>query len=98
MSRKLQDYDDMRGGLKILHSHDEYYSAWVQFPFSSFTFLFNEPSPILFLTRATTTIKYTYLLGNLDQRSVLPETQSVKSTLYPDVLKKKTIIVVKQNL
>ena len=56
MSRKLLDYDDMRGGLKILHSHDEY-SAWVQFPFSSFTLLFNQP-PILFLTRATPTIQH----------------------------------------
>ena len=33
----------------------------------------------------------------LYQRSVWPETQSVESTLYPDVLKIKTIIVVKQN-
>ena len=32
-----------------------------------------------------------------DQRSVRPETQSLESTLYPDVLKIKTIIVVKQN-
>ena len=32
------------------------------------------------------------------QRSVWLETQSVKSTLYPDVLKIKTIIVVTQNL
>ena len=34
----------------------------------------------------------------IEQRSVWPETQSVESTLYPDVLKIKTIIVVKQNL
>ena len=36
-------------------------------------------------------------LRHLKQRSVWPETQSVESTLYPDVLKIKTIIVVKQN-
>ena len=38
------------------------------------------------------------LQNNAWQRSISPETQYIESTLYPDVLKIKTIIVVKQNI
>ena len=43
-------------------------------------------------------LKTQFVKVSFNQRSVRLETQSVESTFYPDVLKIKIIIVVKQNL